>query len=69
MNRMLTSEGTAGRSNFLAWGIGLALLITMVSPRIAIAQEALRVHKRPTVGVALEGGCTRTSAHRSAQVV
>jgi NTE family protein len=63
MNRTLTSEGTAGRSNFLALGIGLALLITMVPPRIAIAQEASQAHKRPTVGVALEGGGALGLAH------
>ena len=63
MNRIWTSESTCGSSHLRSLRIGLALLTIMASPVIATAQGVAQVPKRPTVGVALEGGGALGLAH------
>jgi len=64
MNRIWTSERTPRNSYLLSLVTGLALLITLTtSAPVAVAQEASQAHKRPTVGVALEGGGALGLAH------
>ena len=64
MNSIWTSERTPRNSYLLSLVIGLALLITLTtSAHVALAQEASQAHKRPTVGVALEGGGALGLAH------
>jgi NTE family protein len=63
MNRIRTSESTRGRSYFRSLRIGLALLTLMASPLITVAQTGPQAPKRPTIGVALEGGGALGLAH------
>jgi len=63
MNRVWKVGNTRGSSYLRSLRIGLASLIVMLSPLIAVAQEASQGHKRQTVGVALEGGGALGLAH------
>ena len=63
MNRIWTFKRSRSRSYCQSLRIGLALLAIMASPFIAIAQGGTQLPKRPTVGVALEGGGALGLAH------
>ena len=63
MVRIWTSESTRGSSYLLLLRIGLALLAVMALPLIVVAQVGPQNHRRPTVGVALEGGGALGLAH------
>jgi NTE family protein len=63
MNRIRTSESTRRRPYFRSLRIGLALLTLIASPLITVAQTGPQAPKRPTVGVALEGGGALGLAH------
>jgi NTE family protein len=66
MNRICPLEGirlrSYSRSFYRSLRIGLALAL-IVSPLMAVAQSEPQVHKRLTVGVALEGGGALGLAH------
>jgi len=62
MNRIWASEST-WLSYFRSLTIGLATLAIMAFPLTAFAQGGTQVPKRPTVGVALEGGGALGLAH------
>jgi len=63
MNRIWTFESARRSSCFRSLRIGLALLTIVAFPLIAVAQAEPQTHKRPTVGVALEGGGALGLAH------
>ena len=63
MNRIWASENSHRFSYFRSLTIGLALLAIMAFPLIAVAQGGTQATKRPTVGVALEGGGALGLAH------
>jgi len=63
MNHIWTSESTRGSSYLLSLRIILALLAVMALPLIVVAQVGPQNQRRPTVGVALEGGGALGLAH------
>jgi len=63
MVRIWTAESARRSSYLLSLRTGLALLAVVVTPLIAMTQEGAQVPRRPTVGVALEGGGALGLAH------
>jgi len=63
MNSIWTSERTCRSPYFLSLIIVLALLAVIWTPITGAAQKEPQTHKRPTVGVALEGGGALGLAH------
>jgi len=63
MNRIWASEGSRSFSYLRSLTIGLAMLAIIAFPFIAVAQQGTQAPKRPSVGVALEGGGALGLAH------